>query len=140
MTADNLDPRERGTEPARESRETPAPRLSDQEVPIGKHRTPQSVQAWLDGELPEAAARRGNAARDVDFWRDINAETETRRKMRTPIHVQERIMAALPQTTPRVITPWWRRQFVVTPAMALAVGTALLALGVALAAAILRAR
>jgi hypothetical protein len=51
--------------------------------------------------------------------------------------VQERIMQALPQATPRVITPFWRRQFAVTPTMAAALGAAMLALGVLLASLIL---
>jgi hypothetical protein len=95
------------------------------------------VQAWLDGDLPEAAVRRGDTARDVDFWRRIESEVDKRRRMKTPAYVQDRIMQALPQATPRVITPFWRRQFAVTPTMAVAVGAAMLALGVLLASLIL---
>jgi hypothetical protein len=136
---DNLDPRDRGIEQHRDkARQTPEPRLSDQEVPIGKHRTPQSVQAWLDGDLPEAAARRGSAASDVEFWKRINEEAERRRRMRTPVHVQQRIMNALPQTTPRIITPWWRRPLAVTPTALLLAGMGILVVGMALAAALLR--
>jgi hypothetical protein len=138
---DNLDPRERGIERGRDkARQSPAPRMSDREVPLGKHRTPQAVQAWLDGDLPEAAARRGAAAEDVDFWKRINEESEKRRRMRTPVHVQQRIMEALPQTTPRVITPWWRRPLAVTPSKLLLVGLGILALGAALSFVLLRAQ
>ena len=138
---DNLNPRESGIERGREkARQSPAPNMADREVPIGKRRTPQSVQAWLDGDLPEAAARRGAAAEDVDFWKRINEETEKRRRMRTPVHVQQRIMESLPQTTPRIITPWWRRPLAVTPATLFLVGLGLLAAGVALSIAFLRAQ
>ena len=65
----------------------------------------------------EAAVRRGDTARDVDFWRRIETEVDQRRRMKTPAYVQDRIMQALPQATPRVITPFWRRQFAVTPTM-----------------------
>lgn len=136
---DNIDPRERGIERGREkAHKGQAPRMSDREIPLGKHRTPQSVQAWLDGDLPEAAARRGAAAEDVDFWKRINEETEKRRRMRTPVHVQQRIMEALPQTTPRIITPWWRRPLAMTPTTLLLVGLGILALGIAVSVAFLR--
>lgn len=135
---DNLDPRDRGIERSREKgRQSPAPRVSDKEVPLGKHRTPQSVQAWLDGDLPEAAARRGDAVRDVDLWKQINEETEKRRRMRTPVHVQHRIMESLPQSAPQ-ITPWWRRPLSMTPTALLLVGLGILALGVAITFALAR--
>ena len=136
---DNLDPRERGIERGREkARQTPTPRVSDREVPLGKHRTPLAVQAWLDGDLPEAAARRAAAAEDVDFWKRINEESEKRRRMRTPVHVQQRIMESLPQTTPRIITPWWRRPLAVTPGKLFLIGLGILALGAVLSFALLR--
>jgi len=79
MTADNPDvnppekPRHRKTPPA-----TPA------------------VQAWLDGE----AAREGLASTDeqetAEFWSRINTETERLRRRATPIHVQQKILSAIP--------------------------------------------
>ncbi|HJU65072.1 MAG TPA: hypothetical protein VJ596_05310 [Gemmatimonadaceae bacterium] len=139
---ENPNPRDHQSELGREKeREAPAPRpLADREVPLGKRRTPAAVQSWLDGELPEAAVRRGDMVRDVDFWRRLNVEVEERRQMRTPVHVYEQIMKSLPQTTPRIITPWWRRPFEMTPAMALLLGAGLLAAGLAVGFAVISAR
>jgi hypothetical protein len=111
--------------------------LADREVPLGGGEAEEarilapSVHAWLDGELPETTARRGTAARDVEFWNRINTEAERRRRLKTPAHVQAQIMAALPQTAPQIITPWFRREFVITPSAAV---TAALALVTATAA------
>lgn len=93
--------------------------LTDREVPLGQQVgrvLSPAVHAWLDGELPEAVVRKGETARDVEFWKRLNEEAESRRQMRTPAHVQAQIMAAIPQSVPQVITPWWRREFVITPA------------------------
>lgn len=93
--------------------------LTDREVPLGQQVgrvLSPAVHAWLDGELPEAAVRKGDTARDVEFWKRLNEEAESRRHMRTPAHVQAQIMSAIPQSVPQVITPWWRREFVITPA------------------------
>jgi hypothetical protein len=107
--------------------------VSDREVPLTRRATPHAIHAWLDGDLPEAAVRRGDMVRDVEFWHRLNEESEARRHLRTPVHVYERIMEALPQTTPTVITPWWRRPVAVTPATALAAGAGILAVGAAIA-------
>jgi len=93
-----------------------------------------AVHAWLDGELPEAVVRRGDTQRDVEFWKRMAEATEARRHLRTPAHVQQRIMDALPQSAPQVITPWWRREFVLTPAAALGAAGALIALTAAVTA------
>ena len=142
MTLDDLTPRDARSEPARQPmRDTrPARPLADREVPLKKHRTPAAIHAWLDGDLPEAAVRGANLERDVEFWRRIGTEMEQRRHLRTPVHVQHAIMDALPQTTPSIITPWWRRPFEMTPAAALMASTGLLALGMALGSAITRLR
>jgi hypothetical protein len=81
--------------------------------------------------------RKGDTLRDVEFWKQINEASERRRHMRTPVHVQHRIMASLPHGVPQVITPWWRREFVLTPAAALGVGAGLIALSAALTALVL---
>jgi hypothetical protein len=112
--------------------------LTDREVPLaqpemGRVLSP-AIHAWLDGELPEAAVRRGDTERDVEFWKRMAEATDTRRHLRTPAHVQQRIMDALPHSVPQVITPWWRREFVLTPAAALGVAGALIALTAALTA------
>lgn len=110
--------------------------LADREVPLDRSEgLAAPLHAWLDGELPEAAARKGASTREVEFWRTLNTETERFRHMRTPAHVADNIMNALPQTAPAVITPWFRREFVVTPAVAL--GTAALLVSLAATATVL---
>jgi hypothetical protein len=58
--------------------------------------------------------------------------------MRTPAHVQGRIMEAIPQHAPQLTTPWWRREFAVTPTSAIVAAATLLAVAVAATAAVLR--
>ena len=105
---------------------------ADREVPLG-HIEPAgrtlspAVHAWLDGDVTEASVRRTDSARDIDFWKRLNGEVEHLRLMQAPIHVQARIMEALPRAVPTLVTPWWRRELVITPATAIAglVGAAL---------------
>ena len=143
---ENTNPREHRTGPGRERTPeiatTPSPsrQVADREVPLKRHRTPSAIHAWLDGELPETAVRRGGTVRDVEFWHRIDKEMERRRQMRTPTHVHEQIMQALPQTTPRVTTPWWRRPLSVSPVVVAGASAGLLALGVAMGATVLRQR
>jgi hypothetical protein len=117
-----------GRRARRSERERP---LVDREVPLDRHVTGRvlapAVHAWLDGELPEAAVRQGETQRDVDFWKALNEAAAERRHLRTPINLEQRIMAALPQTLPQVITPWYRREMVITPAAAVGAATALVA-------------
>ena len=115
--------------------------LADREVPLAPPSSPPAsrvlspaIHAWLDGELPEAAVRKGETQRDVEFWKQLMDAAEERRHLRTPVHLEQRIMAALPHSVPQVITPWWRREFVVTPSTALGVAAALVALSAALTA------
>ncbi len=107
-------------------------RLVDREVPLPLQQPTEraysaAIHAWLDGELPEAAVRKGDTARDVEFWHRLNGEVDRRRQMQAPLGLEARIMAALPQTAPQVITPWFRREFVVTPATAIAAVAGLIA-------------
>lgn len=97
--------------------------LADREVPLGRLESETrilapTIHAWLDGELPEASVRRGETGRDVEFWKRMTEEADRRRRLRTPVHLESRIMEAIPQTAPQIITPWWRREFVVTPTVA----------------------
>ncbi len=104
--------------------------LADREVPINPPSDmtlAKSVHAWLDGDTPERDARRGEWSRDVEFWKRLDDDLARRRRMRTPAGLQSRIMDAIPQHAPVVITPWWRREFVVTPSSALIVAGALMA-------------
>jgi hypothetical protein len=113
--------------------------LSDREVPLGHQEQDArvlapAVHAWLDGELPEASVRKGDTAHDVEFWKNINVEVERRRRMHTPTYLESRIMEAIPQTLPQVITPWWRREFVVTPMAAVGAAAALVVVAAAVTA------
>ncbi len=48
---DDLNPREGRSEPGRDRpRAVPSRPFADREVPRGTRRTPQTVQAWLDGD------------------------------------------------------------------------------------------
>jgi hypothetical protein len=114
--------------------------IADREVPLDRHGgLPPAVHAWLDGELPEAAVRKGETAKDVEFWQMIAQETAQIRRLRTPPHVEALIMDALPQTAPQPITPWYRRELVVTPRAALASAAALVVLTAVLTALLLNA-
>lgn len=116
--------------------------LADREVPLG-HQEQDSralspaVHAWLDGELPEASVRKGETARDVEFWKSINVEIEHRRRVVTPTYLESQIMAALPHSAPKLITPWYRREFVITPARAVGAATGLVAVTAAVTALIM---
>lgn len=105
--------------------------MADREVPLQGKRNIDVINAWLDGDLPEAAVRRADMAKDVELWTRINAESERRRQLRTPAHVQAQIMAAIPHTVPQLITPWYRREFVISPIVALAVAAGVVTLAVA---------
>ncbi len=119
---------ERDGLPAGRSEQRPRP-VADREVPLDRHGgLSAAVHAWLDGELPEAAVRKGETAKDVEFWQMIGQETARMRQVRTPARVEALIMDALPQTAPRMITPWYRRELVVTPAALLASAAALVTL------------
>lgn len=102
----------------------------EREVPLGQHEDralAASVHAWLDGELPEAAVRKGDTAKDVEFWRGVSDQVERRRHLRTPEYVEAQIMAALPHHAPQVITPWYQREFVIKPFAAVAAAGAIIA-------------
>lgn len=138
---DNLDPRERRTEvTAPTSREVPAARpIIDREVPLTGRATPDAIHAWLDGEVAEAAVRHGDTARDVDFWLRIERDVQVRRQMKTPVHVMERIMEALPADAPEAAS-WWRRTLSVSPMVALVATLGAVAVGAVIGAMVMRAR
>jgi hypothetical protein len=140
---DNLDPREHRTSPATpKSREIPAARpVADREVPIERHEIPAAVQAWLDGDLPESAARHADANGDVvDFWLRVDREVQVRRELKTPTHLYQQIMDALPQDAPETEASLWSRPITMSPAVALATAAGAFAVGVALGAAVVRTR
>ena len=116
--------------------------LADREVPLGPTRSStitDSVHAWLDGEATESHARRGgDTNREVDFWKRLDEDLAARRRLRTPAHLQAQIMNALPMHAPTLITPWWKREFVVTPTSAIVVATTLVVAAAAATAIVLR--
>jgi hypothetical protein len=125
--------------PRRSDRERP---LADREVPLSQHEQDArvlapAVHAWLDGELPEASVRKGDTARDVEFWKQINGEVERRRRLHTPAYLEAQIMDALPQTAPAVITKWWQREYVITPTAAIGTAAALLVGGAIITAVVM---
>jgi hypothetical protein len=134
-----LDDLNTGSPSSREGRKEPARSRRDRdkevrsvverEVPLGQQSDrvlAATVHSWLDGELPEAAVRKGDTAHDVEFWRNMNQQMERSRRMRTPAHVEAQIMAALPHHAPQLITPWYQREFVIKPSAAVAVAAALI--------------
>lgn len=74
--------------------------MADREVPLGGMAAAGddsmiALHQWLDGDLPEADARRADA-KQVALWNVIEEETARRRRMVTPSHVAANIMNALP--------------------------------------------
>ena len=135
---DNLDPRggrEHTGRPNPFNSPTPAP-MSDREVPLAGGRPSQVVQQWLDGEATESTARRTGKVAEVELWAQINAETDRRRRMQTPVHVMERIMEALPAIEPAAPLAWWQKQMTFSPAVAFAAAAGLVAVGGVLGAAL----
>ncbi len=120
----------------RKPRSTPERPLADREVPLARQgaELADAIHSWLDGEMPERTVRRADWSHDVEFWNRFNDDLDNRRRMQTPAHLSDRIMRAIPQHAPRLITPWWRREFVVTPSAALLAAAALMALSAALTA------
>jgi hypothetical protein len=114
--------------------------LADREVPLGPPGAAiaDAVHAWLDGEATESEARRGDSNREVDFWKRLDEDLAARRRLRTPAHLQAQIMNALPMHAPTVITPWYRREFVVTPTSAIVAATTLVVAAAAATALVLR--
>jgi hypothetical protein len=143
LNAPTPEPRENNGEVQRprESSREPVRRVSDREVPIGGTvgtGTSDLVHAWLDGEIPETAVAGADAARQVEFWKRVDRDLESRRYMQTPAYVTQKIMDALPATAPATATPWWSRPIAMSPIAVAAAATSLLALGAAIGASIRR--
>jgi hypothetical protein len=123
-----------GAPPAR--RQAPAARPpADREVPI-EGQTATTINAWLDGDVPESAVRRADTARDVDFWLRIEKEVEVRREMKTPVHVYQQIMQSLPEATPRT-TAWYERPLKESPVLAITAAAAAVAVGLVIGIALM---
>jgi hypothetical protein len=102
--------------------------LYDREVPLNGGSSHGLLHDWLDGEVDVMRASEVEGKSKVELWTRINAESEMLRRRVTPVHVQQRIMAALPDT-PGIATNWWKQQMTITPVAAVAIGVALLAVG-----------
>lgn len=108
--------------------------VSDREVPLAPVATPDVINRWLDGELPEPTGLRGDAARSVEFWRRLGEETDNRRRMVTPVHLSAKIMEALPPLEKQVDTgPWLRRELHLSASTLIAAGVAFFTLGLIVA-------
>jgi len=102
--------------------------LYDREVPLNGGSSQGLLHDWLDGEVDAMRASEVEGKSKVELWTRINAESEMLRRRVTPVGVQQRIMASLPDT-PGTATSWWKQQMTVTPVAAFAIGVALLAIG-----------
>ena len=113
-----------GREPI-QRKEKPAEQMYDREVPLNGISGHTMLHDWLDGEVDIMRASEAEGKSKVELWTRINAESEMLRRRVTPVHVQQRIMASLPDT-PGTATNWWKT---VTPVSAIAIGVAVLAVG-----------
>lgn len=93
MMQDNLDKRD-GIEPTVHRTQQDSPML-DQELPANAAHVSDAVHAWLDGE-PVSEAALSAAPREVAFWKKVEVETSTRRRMVTPSYVEAQVLAKLP--------------------------------------------
>src|SRR6476620_7484318 len=106
-------------------KDRPAEQLYDREVPLTGVSGHTMLHDWLDGEVDVMRASEAEGKSKVELWTRINAESEMLRRRVTPVGVQQRIMASLPET-PGTATGWWKQ---VTPVSAIAIAVALLAVG-----------
>jgi len=116
-----------GREPVKRQ-EKPAEQMYDREVPLNGVSGHTMLHDWLDGEVDVMRASEAEGKSKVELWTRINAESEMLRRRVTPVHVQQRIMASLPDT-PGTATNWWKQQVTITPVSAVALGVAILAVG-----------
>src|SRR5688500_20326723 len=100
-----------GREPI-QRKEKSAEQMYDREVPLNGVSGHTMLHDWLDGEVDVMRASEAEGKSKVELWTRINAESEMLRRRVTPVHVQQRIMASLPDT-PATATNCWKT---VTPA------------------------
>src|SRR5437763_2503832 len=112
-----------GREPA-QRKDRPAEPLYDREVPLNGSTSHGLLHDWLDGEVDVMRASEVEGKSKIELWTRINSESEMLRRRVTPVGVQQRIMASLPDTPGT--TTWWKQ---VTPVSAIAIAVALLAVG-----------
>lgn len=80
-----------GAEPV--ARRDEAQAAEDREIPLAGAQTPAIIHAWLDGDRVDDVAL--HAAGGYELWRQVQAETDRRRRMRTPTPVAGAIMDAI---------------------------------------------
>ncbi len=114
--------------------------LTDREVPLdNSSRLTGAMHAWLDGEANETSLKLSDATeKQVELWKRIGAEATVRRQMTTPVYVQQRIMAALPNAVPARAQPWWRRTMSMNPVAIAAAAAGLIAAGAAIGVSLFR--
>src|ERR1700675_174316 len=116
-----------GREPVKRH-EKPSETIYEREVPLNGNSGHTMLHDWLDGEVDVMRASEVEGKSKVELWTRINAESEMLRRRVTPVHVQKRIMASLPDA-PGSATSWWKQQVTITPVSAIFIGVALLAVG-----------
>jgi hypothetical protein len=114
--------------------------LTDREVPLDNNsRLSGAMHAWLDGDASETSLKLSDATeKQIELWKRIGAEANVRRQMTTPVYVQQRIMAALPDAAPARALPWWRRTMSLNPVTIAAAAASLIAAGAAIGASLFR--
>lgn len=97
-------------------------------------RTPPAtpaVQAWLDGEAGRDGLESADEQETAAFWTKVNDEAELLRRRKTPIHVQQKILGSLPGE-PVPPARAGSGSVILTPAVAIALGAVLVAIGAAI--------
>src|SRR4051812_25255864 len=100
----------------------------EREVPLGQHADhalAPNVHAWVGGELPDDAVRKGDTMKAVEFWRWVNDQMARAGRMPAPEYLEAQGMSALPQHPPSLITPGFRRGFLIRPVAAVGIGARL---------------
>ena len=92
MMHDNLDPEATGR-PEQATPRKDGQAEADREVPLDAAHTPDVIHAWLDGERVDEQTLR--AAGGYELWRQVQAEADRRRRMRTPSPITGAIMKAI---------------------------------------------
>ncbi len=95
-------------------------------------RTPPAtpaVQAWLDGEASREGLGSADEQETAAFWTKVNDEAEMLRRRKTPIHVQQKILGALPSEPAKAPAQAASGSISLTPTVAIALGAVLVALG-----------
>ena len=98
-------------------------------------RTPPAtpaVQAWLDGEAGRDGLASADEQETAAFWTKVNDEAEMLRRRKTPIHVQQKILSALPSEPAKAPARAASGSISLTPTVAIALGAVLVALGAAI--------